>query len=160
MSSSIAWGCAVIDEQHKFGVKQRVTLRDGGVDPHYPRHVCHTHPTQRRDDPVRRRGPEHVAGKAGWPRCGSHVSGWRQLAGSMVVVRQRTSGGRSAGVCGRSTRRTGSRNPRTKNFRELIDPAEPPAEDITSVHSTYEQLRTGPLKGLRVGLLHGPNGIG
>ncbi len=149
----------MIDEQHKFGVKQRVTLRDGGVDPHYPRHVCHTHPTQRRDDQFGDVDLSTLREKpAGRGAVHTYLAGdsWRDRWWSFV--KERVAEGRQAFVV---APRVGPEvETRTKNFRELIDPAEPPAEDITSVHSTYEQLRTGPLKGLRVGLLHGPNGIG
>lgn len=147
-------GLCVIDEQHKFGVKQRVTLRDGGVDPHYlvmsatpiPRSVAMTQfgdvdLSTLREKPAGR-GAVHtyLAGDS-----------WRDRWWSFV--KERVAEGRQAFVV---APRVGPEvESADEELSELIDPAEPPAEDITSVHSTYEQLRTGPLKGLRVGLLHG-----
>ncbi|MCC9655324.1 ATP-dependent DNA helicase RecG [Rhodopirellula halodulae] len=147
-------GLCVIDEQHKFGVKQRVTLRDGGIDPHYlvmsatpiPRSVAMTQfgdvdLSTLREKPAGR-GAVHtyLAGDS-----------WRDRW--WTFVRQRVAEGRQAFVV---APRVGPEvEAADEELSELVDATEPPAEDITSVHATYEKLRSGPLKDLRVGLLHG-----
>ncbi|MDQ6857582.1 MAG: ATP-dependent DNA helicase RecG [Chloroflexota bacterium] len=131
-------GLAVVDEQHRFGVRQRTTLREKGVDPHLllttatpiPRTLTQTIyrdldlsvldelPAGRQDIRTEVRPPDALPRV--WP--------W---------VRERVAAGEQAFVV----------TPR-------IDPADG-EDDAPSAIDTYRELGTGPLKGLRVALLHG-----
>src|SRR5438105_9571237 len=131
-------GLAVVDEQHRFGVRQRTTLREKGVDPHLllttatpiPRTLTQTIyrdldlsilrelPAGRQDIRTEVRPPEALPKV--WP--------W---------VREHTAAGEQAFVV----------TPR-------IDPSDGD-DDAPSAIDTYDELRNGPLKGLRVALLHG-----
>ena len=93
-------GLCVIDEQHKFGVKQRVTLRGGGVDPHYlvmsatpiPRSMAMTvfgdvDLSTLRDQPPGRGSVNTLFGP-------------RRLERPLVGIRAATTWRRATGVCG------------------------------------------------------------
>lgn len=136
-------GLCVIDEQHKFGVGQRVGLRGGGVDPHYlvmsatpiPRSMAMTLFGDVDLTTIREKPPG---------RCDVHTylaqDDWRDRW--WEFVRQRIGEGRQAYVVA----------PR-------VDPSEPSdaenAEDVSSVQSVYEELSAGPFADHRVALLHG-----
>jgi ATP-dependent DNA helicase RecG len=131
-------GLAVVDEQHRFGVRQRTTLREKGVDPHLllttatpiPRTLTQTIyrdldlsvlkelPTGRQDIRTEVR-PRDALPKV-WP--------W---------LRERVANGEQAFIV----------TPR-------IDPADG-ADDAPSAIETYQELGAGALKGLRIELLHG-----
>jgi ATP-dependent DNA helicase RecG len=131
-------GLAVVDEQHRFGVRQRTTLREKGVDPHLllttatpiPRTLTQTIyrdldlsvldelPQGRQPIRTEVRPPEAL--EKVWP--------W---------LRDRVANGEQAFIV----------TPR-------IDPAD--GEDgAPSAIATFEELRAGALKGLRIALLHG-----
>jgi ATP-dependent DNA helicase RecG len=131
-------GLAIVDEQHRFGVRQRTTLREKGLDPHLllttatpiPRTLTQTIyrdldlsvidelPAGRKEIRTEVRPPEALAKI--WP--------W---------VRERVSAGEQAFVvCPR------------------IDPGEGD-DDAPSAVATEREVRAGPLAGLRIGLLHG-----
>ena len=131
-------GLAVVDEQHRFGVRQRSTLREKGVDPHLllttatpiPRTLTQTI-YRDLDLSVLRELP------AGRQMIRTEVRGPEALAKVWPWVRERVASGEQAFVVA----------PR-------IDPAD--GEDgAPSAVDTYEELRGGPLKGLRLALLHG-----
>ena len=131
-------GLAVVDEQHRFGVRQRTTLREKGLDPHLllttatpiPRTLTQTIyrdldlsvldelPRGRQEIRTEVRPPEAL-GKV-WPWVREHVANGEQ---AFVVA------------------------PR-------IDPSDGD-DGAPSAIETYDELRTGPLKGLRLALLHG-----
>ncbi|MEP7003398.1 MAG: ATP-dependent DNA helicase RecG [Chloroflexota bacterium] len=131
-------GLVVVDEQHRFGVRQRTTLREKGVDPHLllttatpiPRTLTQTVyrdldlsvldqlPSGRQEIRTEVRSPEAL--DKVWPWVREHVSAGEQ---AFIVT------------------------PR-------IDPGDGEA-DAPSATTTYEELRTGGLKGLRLALLHG-----
>jgi ATP-dependent DNA helicase RecG len=131
-------GLAVVDEQHRFGVRQRTTLREKGVDPHLllttatpiPRTLTQTIyrdldlsilkelPAGRQEIRTEVRPPEALAKV--WPWLREHVANGEQ---AFIVT------------------------PR-------IDPADG-EDDAPSAIETYRDLSTGALKGLRVSLLHG-----
>jgi ATP-dependent DNA helicase RecG len=131
-------GLAVVDEQHRFGVRQRTTLREKGVDPHLllttatpiPRTLTQTIyrdldlsvlqelPAGRQEIRTEVRKPEALAKV--WPWLREHVASGDQ---AFIVT------------------------PR-------IDPADG-EDDAPSAIDTYEELRHGALKGLRIALLHG-----
>ena len=131
-------GLAVVDEQHRFGVRQRTTLREKGVDPHLllttatpiPRTLTQTIyrdldlsvlnelPAGRQEIRTEVRPPEALPKV--WP--------W---------LRDRVASGEQAFIV----------TPR-------IDPADG-EEDAPSAIDTYRELSSGALKGLRIALLHG-----
>ena len=136
-------GLCVIDEQHKFGVQQRVALRGGGVDPHYlvmsatpiPRSMAMTlfgdvDLSTLRDKPPGRGTVNTYLAHDGW------TDRWWQF------VRQRIDEGRQAFVVA----------PRVAVDSDS-DAAE--SEDVASVEAVFEHLCNGPLSDFRVGLLHG-----
>jgi ATP-dependent DNA helicase RecG len=131
-------GLAVVDEQHRFGVRQRTTLREKGVDPHLllttatpiPRTLTQTIyrdldlsvltelPAGRQEIRTEVRPPEALPKV--WP--------W---------LRDRVAAGEQAFIV----------TPR-------IDPSDG-EDDAPSAIDTYEELKAGALTGLRVALLHG-----
>ncbi|MDA7878309.1 ATP-dependent DNA helicase RecG, partial [bacterium] len=137
-----ALGLCVIDEQHKFGVAQRVALRSGGVDPHYlvmsatpiPRSVAMTLfgdvelSTLREKPPGRGKVSTYLA-----------HDGWKDRWWSFV--RERIDEGRQVFVVA----------PRVS-----IPTNEGEAgEDVASVEAVFEDLCNGALADYRIGLLHG-----
>jgi len=131
-------GLAVIDEQHRFGVRQRTTLREKGVDPHLllttatpiPRTLTQTIyrdldlsilrelPAGRQDIRTEVRPPEALPKV--WPWLREHVANGEQ---AFVVT------------------------PR-------IDPSDGDDEAPSAIE-TFGELSAGALKGLRIALLHG-----
>ena len=131
-------GLAVVDEQHRFGVRQRTTLREKGVDPHLllttatpiPRTLTQTIyrdldlsilrelPAGRQEIRTEVRPPEALPKV--WPWLRDHIANGEQ---AFIVT------------------------PR-------IDPADG-EDDAPSAIETYQELSTEALKGLRVALLHG-----
>ncbi|HEV2250166.1 MAG TPA: ATP-dependent DNA helicase RecG [Candidatus Limnocylindria bacterium] len=131
-------GLAVVDEQHRFGVRQRTTLREKGVDPHLllttatpiPRTLTQTIyrdldlsvldelPAGRQEIRTEVRSP--AALPKVWPWLREHVASGEQ---AFVVT------------------------PR-------IDPSDGD-DDAPSAIETHAELRAGPLNGLRLALLHG-----
>ena len=135
-------GLCVIDEQHKFGVRQRVKLRSGGIDPHYlvmsatpiPRSVAMTvfgdvELSTLRDKPPGRASVKTYLGR----------SEWRNRWWSFV--KKQLGEGRQAFVVA----------PRISQSPEDEDDD----EDIANVMSVYQELKTNTLREHEVGLLHG-----
>jgi ATP-dependent DNA helicase RecG len=135
-------GLCVIDEQHKFGVAQRVALRSGGVDPHclvmsatpIPRSIAMTLfgdvelSTLREKPPGRRKVNTYLA-----------HDGWRDRWWGFV--RDRIDEGRQVFVVA----------PRV-SMTSTDDEA---GEDVASVEAVFEDLCNGALADYRVELLHG-----
>lgn len=136
-------GLCVIDEQHKFGVTQRVALRSGGVDPHYlvmsatpiPRSVAMTIfgdvelSTLREAPPGRGKVNTYLA-----------RDGWKDRWWGFV--REQIDEGRQAFVVAPRIASSGT--------DDSVD-----QEDVASVEAVFEDLCNGPLSDYRVGLLHG-----
>lgn len=136
-------GLCVIDEQHKFGVKQRDALRSGGIDPHYlvmsatpiPRSIAMTLfgdvelSTIRQQPPGRGKVATYLA-HDGWK------TRWWEF------VSQRLNEGRQAFVV-------------APQVSAADTDEEEEGEDVTSVESVFKELCNGPLADYRVGLLHG-----
>ncbi|MCG8651827.1 MAG: ATP-dependent DNA helicase RecG [Pirellulales bacterium] len=135
-------GLCVIDEQHKFGVGQRVALRGGGLDPHYlvmsatpiPRSMAMTIfgdvdlSTLKEKPPGRGQVHTYLA-HDGWKERWWHFLRERLREGRQAfVVAPRVAAGSSE---------------------------EEDQEDVASVESVYRDLCNGPLADFRVGLLHG-----
>ncbi len=146
-------GLCVIDEQHKFGVRQRVQLRSGGVDPHYlvmsatpiPRSVAMTQfgdvdLSTLREKPAGR-GDVHTY---------LAIDKWRDRW--WEFVRERLVEGRQAYVV---APRVGDDAGNAPSPLGQHDIPEEVAEDVTSVSRTFERLRTEVFPEYRVELLHG-----
>ncbi|MCU0962437.1 MAG: ATP-dependent DNA helicase RecG [Pirellulaceae bacterium] len=130
-------GLVVIDEQHKFGVRQRAALKSAGVDPHYlvmtatpiPRTVAMSLfgdldvSTLREPPPGRQRVTTY------WIADHQRDQWWE-------FVRQKLREGRQAYVI----------TPRVE---------ESDSDALPSVAARYEQLVHGPLEAFRLDLLHG-----
>ena len=130
-------GLVVIDEQHKFGVEQRASLRESRIVPHYlvlsatpiPRTIAMTvfgdlDVSILKDKPPGRATVHTYLGST------AQQSKWWEF-----VVRQVQSG-RQAYVV----------TPRVESD---------PATEVLGAEQIYEQLLNGPLAGLRLDLLHG-----
>jgi len=130
-------GLVVIDEQHKFGVEQRASLRESRVVPHYlvlsatpiPRTIAMTvfgdlDVSILKDKPLGRATVHTYLGST------PQQSKWWEF-----VVRQVKSG-RQAYVV----------TPRVESD---------PATEVLGAEQVYEQLLNGPLAGLKLDLLHG-----
>ena len=135
-------GLCVIDEQHKFGVAQRVALRSGGTDPHYlvmsatpiPRSIAMTifgdvELSTLREKPPGRGSVNTYLAEDGWEE-----RWWK-------FVRQRLDEGRQAFVVA----------PRVN----AAEPFDESAEDVASVQAIYQKLSEHDLADYHVGLLHG-----
>ena len=134
-------GLVVIDEQHKFGVSQRVTLRGGGVDPHYlvmsatpiPRSIAMTVFGDVELSVLREKPP----GRGEVHTYLAH-DGWKDRW--WAFVRERLDEGRQAFVVA----------PRVATSGEDED-----TEDVSSVESVHHELAGDRLRDYDVGLLHG-----
>lgn len=146
-------GLCVIDEQHKFGVEQRRSLRQGGVAPHclalsatpIPRTITMTMFGDLDVSTLKERPP----GRGQIHTYLSH-DGWRDRWWKFVC--QKLDEGRQAFVV------TPRIEPGEKESepQEIEDQAsEETADMVSSATKVFEQLRTGPLSGYRVGLMHG-----
>lgn len=142
-------GLCVIDEQHKFGVRQRVGLRSGGVDPHYlvmsatpiPRSVAmtlfgDTELTTLREKPAGRGAVRTYLGRPEWK------ARWWQF------VREQLVEGRQAFVVAPRV------FPSNGNAESSADDASG-NEDISSVEAVHRELQQDVFNDLIVGLLHG-----
>lgn len=130
-------GLVVIDEQHKFGVRQRASLKQSGLDPHYlvmtatpiPRTVAMTLfgdldvSTLRDAPPGRQKVNTYLAGPHERQRW------WEFFAKKLDEGRQ----------------------------GYVITPLVEASEEVAaaSLDQAYESLVNGPLEAFRVGLLHG-----
>ncbi|QDV58777.1 ATP-dependent DNA helicase RecG [Rosistilla oblonga] len=130
-------GLVVIDEQHKFGVSQRANLRRGGLDPHYL--VLSATPIPR-TVAMAAFGDLDVTTLKEKPPGRSQVhtylakDDWAQRWWDFLGQRVRE--GRQAFVVA----------PRVDSSDQ---------EDVSSAQQIFDELRTGPLKSFRIGLLHG-----
>jgi ATP-dependent DNA helicase RecG len=145
-------GLCVIDEQHKFGVRQRVRLRAGGVDPHYlvmsatpiPRSVAMTQFGDVDLSTLR----EKPAGRG---EVHTYLADDKWRTRWWDFVRERIAEGRQAYVV---APRVGDSLPASTDDFDVMEKLDE-AEDVTSVSRTFEQLRDETFKDYRVELLHG-----
>jgi ATP-dependent DNA helicase RecG len=130
-------GLVVIDEQHKFGVRQRAALKKAGIDPHYlvmtatpiPRTVSMTLfgdlDVSTLKEPPPGRQPVH-----------SYLAGDDQRMRWWHFFRSKLDEGRQAFV-----------------IAPLVEDSE--NIEAANVQQTYETLRRGELANYRLGVLHG-----
>ena len=130
-------GLVVIDEQHKFGVEQRATLCDSRLQPHYlvlsatpiPRTLTMTAMGDLDVSILREKPP-------GRAPIHTYLGKQEQLSSWWSFVVKQVQSGRQAYVI----------VPRVVGDEE---------EDIAGAEQVWQQLKAGPLIGLRVELLHG-----
>jgi ATP-dependent DNA helicase RecG len=129
-------GLVVIDEQHKFGVRQRSRLRQAGQSPHYlvmtatpiPRSVTMTMFGDLEVSTIRDAPPGRQPVK-------TYLADDTQRDKWWDFVRRKLREGRQAYV-----------------IAPLVEERD---DERASVMQTYEQLANGPLEAFRIGLLHG-----
>ena len=139
-----ALGLCVIDEQHKFGVAQRVALRSGGIDPHYlvmsatpiPRSIAMTLFGDVELSTLREKPP----GRGTINTYLAH-DGWKDRW--WTFVKKQLSEGRQAYVVA----------PRVQSTEP--EDEDDTTEDVSSVMSIFQRLSTGALADFNVALLHG-----
>jgi ATP-dependent DNA helicase RecG len=133
-------GAVVVDEQHRFGVEQRAALRDKGTGS-VPDLLVMT------ATPIPRTAAMTVYGDLDvsvldelppgrTPVATYWANGPLEEAAAWTVVRDEVAAGRQAYV-----------------VCPLIEESE--KLEVASAEETYERLRAGELRGLRLGLLHG-----
>jgi len=129
-------GLVVIDEQHKFGVRQRSRLRQAGQSPHYlvmtatpiPRSVTMTMFGDLEVSTIRDAPPGRQPVKTYLADDAQRDKWWD-------FVRRKLREGRQAYV-----------------IAPLVEERD---DERASVMQTYEQLANGPLEAFRIGLMHG-----
>jgi len=144
-------GMVVVDEQHRFGVEQRDSLRakaPEGLTPHLlvmtatpiPRTVALTYYGDLETSTLRElpRGRQPITTNTIFV---SEKPAWLQRAWQRII--EEVGAGRQAYI-----------------VASRIDESDKPAKDeqgppATTVVNLFEQLRRGPLSGLRLGLMHG-----
>lgn len=127
----------VIDEQHKFGVRQRALLKQAGADPHYlvmtatpiPRTVAMTLYGDLDVSTIHESPP-------GRQTIHTYLAGPEQREKWWQFVARKLREGRQAYV-----------------ITPLVDEAE--ELPVANLQESYEELANGPLEAFRLGLLHG-----
>ena len=140
-------GLAIVDEQHKFGVKQRAALREGNLDPHYlvmtatpiPRTVSMTlfgdlDVSEIRDRP---KGRQPVK---------TYLATEQQREKWWEFVGKKIREGRQAYVV---TPLVDSAESETNNSESMVD------QELASVEASFERLANGELEEFRLDLVHG-----
>ena len=130
-------GLAIVDEQHRFGVRQRATFRDKGVDPHLllttatpiPQTLSQT-VFRDLDISVLKEMP------SGGQDIRTEVRPHSSLPRVWPWVKERVAAGEQAFVV----------TPRIE---------EDPEDDVPSAEATFRELKAKDLEGVRLGLLHG-----
>jgi ATP-dependent DNA helicase RecG len=130
-------GLVVIDEQHKFGVNQRARVRKLGTDPHYlvmtatpiPRTIALAVFGDLDTSTIRQLPPGRQPVKTRWHSESQRERIYQRLRDGLKEGRQ------AYVVC------------------PLV--AESEALDVTAAEQHFAELRDGPFKDFRVGLLHG-----
>jgi len=139
-------GLVVVDEQHKFGVRQRAKLRRAGQAPHslvmtatpIPRTVTMTMFGDLDVSTIRDTPPGRMPVKTYFAPDEQRDRWWE-------FVRKKLREGRQAYVI----------VPYVDSETSVDGTADDPAKERASVMRTYEALADGPLAAFRLGLLHG-----
>ena len=130
-------GLAIVDEQHRFGVRQRATFREKGVDPHLLLTTATPIP-QTLSQTLYRDLDISILDEmpAGGQSIRTEVRARQALPKIWPWVKERVDAGEQAFVV----------TPRIE---------EDPDDDIPSAEATFRDLKAKELAGVRVGLLHG-----
>ncbi|MGH7133787.1 MAG: helicase-related protein [Phycisphaerales bacterium] len=141
---------AVIDEQHRFGVHQRLALRDKAADGATPHTIVMT------ATPIPRTLAMTLFGDL-------DVSTIRELPPGRKPITTRVVGHQMSDEVWAFALKRLDRGeqayvvvPAIENAEDLFeDPAQAGAPKLASVHETLSQLEAGPLKGKRLAAMHG-----
>jgi ATP-dependent DNA helicase RecG len=130
-------GLAIVDEQHRFGVRQRATFREKGLDPHLLLTTATPIP-QTLSQTVYRDLDISILDEmpSGGQSIRTEVRPHEALPKVWPWVKERVAAGEQAFVV----------TPRIE---------EDPEDDIPSAEATFRDLRAKELAGVRIGLLHG-----
>jgi ATP-dependent DNA helicase RecG len=154
-------GLVVIDEQHKFGVSQRARIRKLGIDPHYlvmtatpiPRTVALTVFGDLDTSTIRELPPGRLPVTTRWLRADQRDRLYERLRAELRAGRQ------AYVVCPLVEEAEDSASPGADATPLTTAPAghgaPRPAAAVKAAEQTYEELRTGPFRDFRLGLLHG-----
>ncbi len=130
-------GLVVIDEQHKFGVRQRAVLKHAGLDPHY---LVMTATPIPRTVTMTLFGDLDVStiedGPPGRQEVNTYLAGPEKRAKWWDFFRRKLREGRQGYV-----------------VVPLVEQSE--AAPAASLEETYESLANGELEAFRIGLIHG-----
>ena len=130
-------GLAIVDEQHRFGVRQRATFREKGVDPHLLLTTATPIPQTLSQTVYRDLDISILDEMPSGPQLiRTEVRPHETLPKVWPWVKERIAAGEQAFVV----------TPRI---------VEDPEEDIPSAEATFRDLSAKDLAGVRVGLLHG-----
>jgi ATP-dependent DNA helicase RecG len=130
-------GLVVADEQHKFGVRQRATLKGKGLSPHYlvmtatpiPRTLALSYFADFDVSTIDELPPGRRPIQTRWLRQSEAEDAYR-------FVREQVKQGRQAYIV----------------LAQIEDNG---VDDVKSVKAHFEKLSKGPLAGLKLGMLHG-----
>src|SRR5881396_3476761 len=130
-------GLAIVDEQHRFGVRQRATFREKGIDPHLLLTTATPIP-QTLSQTVYRDLDISVLDEmpSGAQQIRTEVRGADALPKVWPWLRERVAQGEQAFIV-------------TPRIEENLD------DDIPSAEATFRDLSKKELAGLRVALMHG-----
>jgi ATP-dependent DNA helicase RecG len=130
-------GLAIVDEQHRFGVRQRATFREKGIDPHLLLTTATPIP-QTLSQTVYRDLDISVLSElpSGAQKIRTEVRPHAALPKVWPWLKERVAAGEQAFVV----------TPRIE---------EDPEDDIPSAEATFRDLKAKELAGVRLGLLHG-----
>jgi len=130
-------GLAIVDEQHRFGVRQRATFREKGIDPHLLLTTATPIP-QTLSQTVYRDLDISILSElpSGAQKIRTEVRPHAALPKVWPWVSERVAAGEQAFVV----------TPRIE---------EDPEDDIPSAEATFRDLKAKELAGVRLGLLHG-----
>jgi ATP-dependent DNA helicase RecG len=145
-------GLVVIDEQHKFGVRQRASLKQAGLDPHY---LVMTATPIPRTMAMTMFGDLDVStildSPPGRQQVHTYLATTEQRERWWEFVRKKLREGRQAYVI--TPLVSGSINDAGAFYDTPVEiDADAPA---ANVEETYETLANGPLDAFRLGLVHG-----
>ena len=127
----------VIDEQHKFGVRQRATLKLSGLDPHYLVMTA---------TPIPRTVTMTLFGDLEVSTLRDSPPGRQQVRTYLVEQAQRERWWKFFGEKLREGRQGFVIAPLVEESEEI---------EAASLDSAYEELANGPLEAFRMGLIHG-----
>jgi len=129
-------GLVVVDEQHKLGVRQRATLKSKGLSPHYlvmtatpiPRTLALSYFADFDLSTINELPPGRQPIETRWVRAAESIKAYE-------FIRSQIERGRQAYI--------------------VVPQIDDSGDDAKSVLSEYDHLNRGPLKGLKLAMLHG-----
>jgi ATP-dependent DNA helicase RecG len=130
-------GLAVVDEQHRFGVRQRVALREKGGHPHLLVMTA---------TPIPRTLALSVYGDLDLSQIGELPPGRQKIQTHLLEPHERE-------LAYEKIRREAERGGQTFVICPLVEDS--PNLEARAATAEYERLQAGDLAGLRLGLLHG-----